>query len=77
MLTAGDKENAMATLKWNCNRYRVTAELNAQGPRIGMVYEAESGAIVAKRLDEIEAQAVCDQFNGGKVTETLDAHRSQ
>jgi hypothetical protein len=32
-----------------------------------MVYEAESGAVIAKKLDEIEAQALCDQFNGGKV----------
>ena len=62
-----------------CNRYRVTAEPKAQGPRTWMVYEAESGAIVARKLEKIEAQALCDRFNGGKVTETifLDARRSQ
>jgi hypothetical protein len=50
------------------NRYRVTAEPRThQGLRIWMVYEAESGAVIAKKLDEIEAQALCDQFNGGKV----------
>jgi hypothetical protein len=55
----------METRDWNCNRYRLTAEPKAQGPRTWMVYEAESGAIVARKLEEIEAQALCDQFNGG------------
>jgi hypothetical protein len=43
-----------------------------------MIYEAESGAIVAKKLDESEAQALCNQLNGGRVKETifLDAQRS-
>jgi hypothetical protein len=68
----------MDTPKWECNRYRVIAERKAQGPRIWIVYEAESGAIVAKKLDESEAQALCDQFNRGTVMETifLDPHRS-
>ncbi len=59
----------METPQLKSNRYRVTAEPRArQGLRAWMVYEAESGAIVAKKPDEMEARALCDQLNGGKVT---------
>jgi IS1 family transposase len=68
----------METPKWDCKRYRVTAERKAEAPRIWIVYEAESGAIIAKKLDESEAQTLCEQLNVGKMTQTIffDAHRS-
>ena len=40
-----------------------------RGERTWMIYEAESGTVVAKKLDEIEAQAVCDQLNAQHATE--------
>jgi hypothetical protein len=56
---------------------QVTAERKAEAPRIWIVYEAESGAIIAKKLDESEAH-LCEQLNVGKMTQTIffDAHRS-
>ena len=47
-------------------RYRVTVQPEiCRGARSWMVYEAQSGAIIAKQLDETEARALCDQCNRG------------